>query len=89
MGGIFERMVRSGKGCSRKVLRNAILSFDDLHTLLTEIECTLNSRPLTYHYEDGEVLTPSHLIYGRRFSPFSESCSSDLDKVITADKLTK
>ena len=89
MGEIFERMVRSVKGCSRKVLRNAILSFDELHTILTETECTLKSIPLTCQYEDGEVLTPSHLIYGRRFSPFSESCSSDLDKVITADKLTK
>ena len=72
-----------------KVLRNAMLSFDELHTILTEIECTLNSRPLTYQCEDGEVLTPSHLIYGRRFSPFSESCSSDFDKAITAGKLTK
>ena len=88
-GGLFERMVRSVKGCLRKVLRNAKLSLDELHTMLTEIECTLNSRPLTYQYEDGEVLTPSHLIYGRRFSPFSESWSSDLDKALTADRLTK
>ena len=67
-GGFFERMVASVKECLRKVLGNARLSFDELSTLLTEVESTLNSRPLTYEYEEAEeeVLTPSHLIYGRR-----------------------
>ena len=39
-----------------------------MSTLLTEVESTLNSRPLTYEYNEveEEVLTPSHLIYGRR-----------------------
>ena len=31
------------------------------------LESTLNCRPLTYEYDEiGEVLTPSHLMYGRR-----------------------
>ena len=32
-----------------------------------EVEGTLNARPLIEEYEEfeGEVLTPSHLIYGR------------------------
>ena len=61
-------MVASVKGCLRKTLGNARLTFDELSTLLTEIECTLNSRPLTCEYNEveEEVLTPSHLIYGRR-----------------------
>ena len=88
-GGLFECMVRSVKGCLRTLLRNAMLNFDELHAVLTEIECTLNSRPLTYQHEDAEVLTPCHLITGRHFSPVSESCSSDFDKAITADILTK
>ena len=35
--------------------------------ILTEVESTLNSRPLAYEYNEieEEVLTPSHLIYGR------------------------
>ena len=67
-GGMFERMVSSVKNCLRKVLGNARLTFDELSTLLTEVEATLNSRPLTYEYNEveEEVLTPSHLIYGRR-----------------------
>ena len=61
-------MVASVKDCLRKVLGNARLTYDELVTVLVEIEATLNSRPLTYEYNevDEEVLTPSHLIYGRR-----------------------
>ena len=67
-GGFFERMVASVKDCLRKALGHARLSFDEMSTLLTEVESTLNSRPLTYEYNEveEEVLTPSHLIYGRR-----------------------
>ena len=61
-------MVRSVEGCLRKVLRNSRLTNDELHTVLTEIECTLNSRPITYQYDIGEVLTPSQLILSQRLS---------------------
>ena len=68
-------MVGSVKRCLRKVLGNARLSFDELLTVLTEVEATLNSRPLTYDYDTpGEkVLTPTHLIYGRRLTSLPES----------------
>ena len=67
-GGFLERMVGCVKTCLRKVLGNAKLTFDELLTAVIEIEGTLNSRPLTYSYDEinEEVLTPSHLIYGRR-----------------------
>ena len=67
-GGFFERMVGCVKRCLRKVLGNARLTFDELFTVLIEVEGTLNSRPLTYDYqEEGEeILTPSHLMFGRR-----------------------
>jgi hypothetical protein len=56
-------MVRSVKRSLRKTLGNARLTSDELNTVL--VEGTLNARPLTDEYEefDGEVLTPSHLIY--------------------------
>lgn len=61
-------MIGSTKQCLRKVIGNARLSADELSTILTEIECTLNCRPLTYEYNEvgEEVLTPSHLLHGRR-----------------------
>lgn len=66
-GGFFERIVASVKDCLRKTLGDARLYFDELSTVLAEVECTINSRPLTYEYNEiEEVLTPSHLIYGRR-----------------------
>ena len=88
-GGIFERMVRSVKGCLRKVLGNARLTEDELYTILTEIECTLNSRPLTYQYDIGEVLTPSHLILGQRLSPFSFKMLPNVDQLDTNVQTSK
>ena len=67
-------MVGQVKRCLRKVLGNARLSFDELFTVLTEVENTLNSRPLTYKYDEPgvEMLTPFHLIFGRRLSALAE-----------------
>ena len=80
-GGFFERMVRSVKRCLRKVLGNAKLTFDELNTVLVEVEGTLNARPLTDAFEEleGEVLTPSHLIYGRaiHFIPQKETIQGE------------
>ena len=69
-GGFFERLVGSVKRPLRKVLGNARLNFDELLTVLLEIESTLNSRPLIYEYDEigGEMLTPSHLIFEFRLS---------------------
>ena len=66
-GGFYERMVRCVKRCLKKVLSNARLTYEELLTLLIQIEGVLNSRPLTYvSHEGDEPLTPSHLVIGRR-----------------------
>ena len=46
-GGFFERIVGSVKRCLKKVLGNGRLKYDELLSVLTEVEVTLNSRPLT------------------------------------------
>ena len=38
--------------------------------MITEAECVINSRPLCYLYSDriDDVITPFHLLHGRRLS---------------------
>ena len=81
-GGFFERIVGSMKACLRKVLGNVRLTFDELLTVLVEVEGTLNSRPLTYDYNEveHEVLTPSHLIFGRRIQSMPDEIAEEPDE---------
>jgi hypothetical protein len=62
-----ETNIKSVKRCLYKILKNARVTNEELYTVLTEIEATLNSRPLTYvSTEDlDEPITPSHLINGK------------------------
>ncbi len=67
------------KRCLRKVLGNARLGFDELTTVLSEVESTLNSRPITYQYEGlEEALTPPHSLFGYRLSPIAENIDVSL-----------
>ena len=47
---------------------NQRLNYDELGTVLLEVEAVLNNRLLTYLDENNleEALTPSHLFCGRR-----------------------
>ena len=67
--GIWERLLRSTKRCLVKVVGRWLLIFAELSTILVEIEAVINSRPLTYVFDDSDgisyPLTPSQLINGR------------------------
>ena len=82
-GGYFERLVGSVKSCLRKVLGNARLSLDELNTTLLEVEGILNSRPLTYIYDEigYEPLTPNHLLHGRRLPLLANNLEFDANEV--------
>ena len=58
-----------------EVIGNARLTYDELLTSITEVEMTLNSRPLTYVSSEDleEPLTPSHLICGFRVLSMPDS----------------
>ena len=90
-GGFWERLVRSIKKPLKKILGRSILSFDELRTVLVEIEGVINSRPLTYVYDDEESisypLTPSQLIYGRRIT--STPNAAHYEVISTNHSLTK
>lgn len=89
-GGFFERMVASVKDCLRKTLGNTRLSYEEPLTVLTEVECTLNARLLTYEYNEvDEVLTPSHLIYGRRIKSIPNEIVEPDDVVSGAQCLAR
>jgi hypothetical protein len=68
MGGIWERMVRSVKEVLYGLLKDHVLTDPQLHTVLTEAEHIVNSRPITHVSDDVndlEALTPNHLLLGR------------------------
>lgn len=70
-GGMWERLVRSVKTCLRKVLGRSYLGFEELQTLICEVEAVINSRPLTYLHTDSSEpspLTPAHFITGQRIT---------------------
>ncbi len=68
-GGKWESAVRSVKLHLHRVLGNVTLTFEQMHTLLAQIEAVVNSRPL-YTTPDTDVsyLSPAHLLIGRPYT---------------------
>ncbi len=68
-GGLWEAAVKSMKTLLRKNLKPHALQYEELYTLLTDIEAILNSRPLApLHSDDvaeGTYLTAGHFLVGR------------------------
>ena len=90
-GGFWARMVRSVKTCLRKHMGWSLLTFEELRTILVEIEAVLNNRPLTYVYNDDNrvsyPLTPSQLIYGRQLTTTADGRQFEI--ISTYQSLTK
>lgn len=66
-GGLWEAAVKSMKSFLLKYTYNSYLTYDEMYTLLTNIEAILNSRPLCAASEDDssyEALTPGHFLIG-------------------------
>ena len=67
-GGLWEAAVKSCKHHLRRMMKGCILTFEQLSTLLAQIEAILNSRPLYPMSDDPadyQAITPAHLISGR------------------------
>lgn len=88
MGGIWERGVGSIKYHLKRTMGDRILSYEELTTVLVQIEAILNSRPiapLSENPEDLDVLTPGHFLVGEALTASIESDYLNLK----ADHLTR
>ena len=68
MGGLWEAAVKSAKFHLRRIFKEALLSYEELSTVLCQIEACLNSRPLCPLTEDpscDDALTPGHFLIGQ------------------------
>jgi hypothetical protein len=66
-GGIWEAGIRSVKSHLKRVIGLTSLTYEEMHTVLTQIEACLNSRPLTPISNDPNdliALSPSHFLIG-------------------------
>ena len=72
MGWVYEQLVRSVKCSLKKSIGKSHVTYNQLGTLLVEIEGIINSHSLTYLSDDQDrikgSLCPLHLIYGRRLT---------------------
>lgn len=79
-GGIWEAGVKSVKFHIKRSIGDTRLTFEELSTLLCQIEAILNSRPLVSPDNDIEslyALTPSHFLIGEELSFLPDKPSSD------------
>ena len=66
-GGLWEAAVKSAKRHLRRVIGDMRLLYEELYTVLTQVEACLNSRPLTPISNDPNdltPLTPGHFLIG-------------------------
>ncbi|XP_062713174.1 uncharacterized protein LOC134290145 [Aedes albopictus] len=74
-GGIWEAGVKAAKSLLKKVLCETSLSYEELTTVVVQIEAILNSRPmtqLTCDPNDLTALTPAHFLVGRELTAYPE-----------------
>lgn len=74
-GGLWEAAVKSMKHHLRRVLGESTLTYEEMATLLTQVEACLNSRPLqalTDDPEDTAALTPGHFLIGSAINAVPE-----------------
>ncbi|XP_046802956.1 uncharacterized protein LOC124418959 [Lucilia cuprina] len=75
VGELWEACVKSVKKHFYKVTEGTMM-YEELYTLMTQIESVLNSRPLTplsNDPNDFQVLTPGHFLIGEPFNTFNDS----------------
>ena len=83
MGGAWERLVRSIKTSLKIILKERLVTDYQLITILTNVECLVNSRPITPASDDINdlnPLTPNHFLIGRANPNLPRGVVYDADK---------
>ncbi|XP_011876468.1 PREDICTED: uncharacterized protein LOC105566790 [Vollenhovia emeryi] len=81
MGGKWEAVVKSIKYHLRRTIGESVLTFEELTTLLTQVEAILNSRPLEPLSDDADdisALTPGHFLVESPLTAIPEPSLTDL-----------
>ncbi len=94
MGGFYERMIGIVKSALQKTIGKKLLSLDQFSTILTEVENSVNSRPLCYvsgDIDDPKIITPRHFLSLNSVSdlPILEFNLDDLDFVPKSTNITQ
>ncbi|XP_054708425.1 uncharacterized protein LOC129218227 [Uloborus diversus] len=85
-GGLWESNIKTVKKHLIKASNSAILNFEELSTLLIQIEACLNSRPLTPLSADPmdlQPLTPGHFLIGAPLLSFPEQYSAETNSAFS------
>lgn len=80
--GLMEAGVKSAKFHLARILGTTHLTFEELCSLFTQIECVLNSRPLcplSSSPSDYFPLTPGHFLIGRPLTSLPSPCLESLN----------
>ena len=67
-GGLYERLIKEIKTTLYKTLGKTHLLYDQLETVILDIDRHLNNRPLTYvesSQEEEQILTPNKILWGQ------------------------
>lgn len=85
-GGLWEAGVKSTKHHLRRIMNDRILTYEELSTLLAQIESCLNSRPLcplSTDPADCNALTPSHFLIGEASNciPEDDLLDANIDRL--------
>lgn len=76
-GGLWEAGIKAVKFHLKRVIGQNILTFEELTTVLSQIEAVLNSRPLIKANESDisslDILTPSHFLHGEVITSLPEN----------------
>lgn len=81
-GGLWEAGVKSLKYHLKRIVGDVALTFEELYTVITQIEAVLNSRPLcpmSSDISDLNYLSPGHFLIGTQMTSYPEKNYTDIN----------